>query len=640
MSSPVTAVPARMHSTWPVTLRVALIATTAVTLVLLAFMWPSYSSSVQNLPVTISGTEQATRPIESKLTGGGQFEVTRVADRAEAVDSIRRHDSYGGIVVTGRRIEVLTASAASPVVSQALSGVAQGMLVQLQGQALAQASGSQDGSRSAATSPQVVVTDVVPLSQDDPRGTVLGVAGLPMTMGGMIGGILISLLVVGHWRRAAAILAYGVVASLVLTLVLHAWFGALTGNFALEWLVVGLSLIATASIIVGFQGLIGPPGIGVGAIITMFIGNPLSSAAAPPEFLPWHWGTIGQWFVPGATSALLRLTSYFPDAPTARYWWALILWAAIGMALLLFGHFRDQQAIALSSGLEPDEPAADERRVARRDDSVHAAGRPVGASALAGSASEAPLYAGGAVGGPGSVSGTPRLAGGTADSTWSEPDALRPADGAARDTGSVSQSAWPADGTAGTAGSGWQASQPAGLGLDGLVSVVGGRAVANAQVTVTDLTGRQVGYASTDAAGRYAVSLPAPDTYLVIVAAAHLSPVAARVHAGDGRTRHDVLISGQGSLRGRVRRADAGSVAGVGDALLTLTDVQGSILASTRTTPEGDYTLDGLEPGAYVLTAYSPTAGTQARSVEVPQSGSAAHDLDLAPITGPADTRA
>ena len=213
--------------------------------------------------------------------------------------------------------------------------------------------------------------DIVPLSSDDPRGTVLGIAALPMAMGGMIGGVLISLLVVGHWRRAAAILAYSVVAGLLLTLILDPWFGALQGNFAVEWLAIGLAMMATAALIVGLHGLIGPPGIAIGAVVTMFVGNPLSSASAPPEFLPWDWGTIGQCFVPGAGAALLRRISYFPDASTARYWWALILWAVVGGALLLFGQFRDQQVLRLALGTEPDrapEPRGHRVREARPAD--------------------------------------------------------------------------------------------------------------------------------------------------------------------------------------------------------------------------------------------------------------------------------
>jgi hypothetical protein len=45
---------------------------------------------------------------------------------------------------------------------------------------------------------------------------------------------------------------------------------------------------------VGMTALIGPQGIAVGAIITLLIGNPISAAAQPPEFLPETWGAIDQ----------------------------------------------------------------------------------------------------------------------------------------------------------------------------------------------------------------------------------------------------------------------------------------------------------------------------------------------------------
>jgi hypothetical protein len=43
---------------------------------------------------------------------------------------------------------------------------------------------------------------------------------------------------------------------------------------------------------VGMTALIGPQGIAVGA--TLLIGNPISAAAQPPEFLPETWGAIDQ----------------------------------------------------------------------------------------------------------------------------------------------------------------------------------------------------------------------------------------------------------------------------------------------------------------------------------------------------------
>ncbi|WAL39873.1 hypothetical protein BRM1_11545 [Brevibacterium sp. BRM-1] len=103
-------------------------------------------------------------------------------------------------------------------------------------------------------------------------------------------------------------------------------------------LAAGLAIASTAAIVNGFVSLIGPAGIALGALLTMFVGNPISSLSQPKEFLAWHWGEIGQYFVPGAAGTLLRDVSYFPDAPLGQAWWTLIAWTLAGLVLIVVGH--------------------------------------------------------------------------------------------------------------------------------------------------------------------------------------------------------------------------------------------------------------------------------------------------------------
>lgn len=217
----------------------------------------------------------------------------------------------------------------------------------------------------------MAITEVVPLSSHDSRGAGLAIAGLPLAMGGMIGGSMISLLVVGWKRHLVAIAGYGILGGLGMTIVLHSWFAFVQGSFWTVWLVTGLAIAATAAFIVGMQALIGNPGIGVGAVVTMFLGNPLSSVQMPGEWLPWAWGTIGQFLVPGAAGTLLRLESYFPHAPTLREWLVLWGWLLIGVVLTILGRHKDDEVIHIAGATEPDAPE----------------GEQVGATAVAGGAS-------------------------------------------------------------------------------------------------------------------------------------------------------------------------------------------------------------------------------------------------------------
>jgi hypothetical protein len=111
---------------------------------------------------------------------------------------------------------------------------------------------------------------------------------------------------------------------------------------------------ATASIVSGFNALLGMPGIGVGSIISLLIGNPIAGATLPYQFIAAPWGDVGQYFVPGAASSLVRSLSYFPDADVSKQWIVLGVWTLGGFLLTIAGHFRNQAPVPLpASELEP-----------------------------------------------------------------------------------------------------------------------------------------------------------------------------------------------------------------------------------------------------------------------------------------------
>lgn len=350
----------------------AVFAAAIVTIILLAFSWPTVTSEPKDLPVAAVGDQKQIDQITANAPEG-MLDLKKVDSRAEAQQLIREREVYGAFIV-GDEPEILTLTAASPAVAQQLNGIASQMQQKIDKQAM---SGMQDGMKemqdalakasqgpasqspasqgpagpqenpgeqaqapttSAMEVPQVTVTDVVPLNDNDSTGAGLAIAGLPLTIGGIVGGVLTSMIVHSRRMRAVAVLAYGAIGGLALTLVLQSWFGILQGNFGLNVLAAGLAVAATAALINGFVSLIGPGGIAIGAVLTMFIGNPIASLQAPKEFLAGAWGDIGQFLAPGASGTLLRDLSYFPDAPMAMQWWVLIGWFVLGIALILVGH--------------------------------------------------------------------------------------------------------------------------------------------------------------------------------------------------------------------------------------------------------------------------------------------------------------
>jgi len=297
-----------------------LLAGLVVALVVLAFLWPVATSEPRDLPVGVVGAELP-------QTGDLPVEATAYDSRDEAVRAIEEREVYGALVLGGPAPEVLVAGAGHA----AANAVVEGLGTQL----------------AAAQGVTPTVTDVVPLSADDPAGAGLSAMGFPLVLGGIVGGVLVSLLVAGVTRRLLALVVYAGAGGLLAAVVTGPLLGIAAGGFAISALVLAVSMLATASTVVGLNALIGAPGIGVGALVTMFVANPISGGTTPYQFIAGPWGEIGQLFVPGAAQSLFREVSYFPDASTLHEWVVLGGWVVAGLLLSALGHFRSSTPVHL-----------------------------------------------------------------------------------------------------------------------------------------------------------------------------------------------------------------------------------------------------------------------------------------------------
>lgn len=328
----------------------------AVAVVVLAFLWPVATAKPKDVPVGIVGPAEMVAAVEGVLAeqNPAPLELEAVTDRSDAVAQIEERDLYGAIIL-GEEPEVLIATAASPVVAQALRGVATQLQIQIDTGILAGVNEQLGGLVAALQSgqmpqlpeeltsgegivaPTVTVTDVVPLAEGDATGAGLTASAFPLVLGGILGGIVISLLVRGRWARLIALAAYGLAAGSLIMLVMQTWLGLLGGEWWLNAAVAGVSVAATAAFVVGLGAVLGAGGLGLAAVTTLLVANPISAAATPPEFLVGPWGAIGQAFVPGASVTLLRSVAYFPEAATAAQWLILAAWLVGGAMLVLVG---------------------------------------------------------------------------------------------------------------------------------------------------------------------------------------------------------------------------------------------------------------------------------------------------------------
>ncbi|MFE6226830.1 MFS transporter [Streptomyces sp. NPDC057854] len=166
-----------------------------------------------------------------------------------------------------------------------------------------------------------------------------------------------------------------------------------------------------------------------------------------------------------------------------------------------------------------------------------------------------------------------------------------------------------------------------GVPVCGTVQHHDGSRVPRAALTLIDVGGRQVGRGASGEDGRYALSVPASGSYVLIAAAGGHQPQAVSVTVGDRPVDLDVVLGGAGRLAGCVLTADGSPVR---DAAVTLTDVRGEVVASTRSGREGGYVITELVAGEYTLAASAPAFRPAAVPVSVQSSRETRQDIELA----------
>ncbi|MEW2069798.1 MFS transporter [Streptomyces sp. NPDC007346] len=166
-----------------------------------------------------------------------------------------------------------------------------------------------------------------------------------------------------------------------------------------------------------------------------------------------------------------------------------------------------------------------------------------------------------------------------------------------------------------------------GVPVCGSVQHSDGTKVPRAALTLIDVQGQQVGRGASGEDGGYALSVPGAGSYVLIAAAGGHQPQAVSVTVGDRPVELDVVLGGAGRLAGSVLTPDG---APVRDAAVTLTDVRGEVVASTRTGYEGGYVITELVAGEYTLAASAPAFRPAALPVSVQAARETRQDIELA----------
>ncbi|MEV6303242.1 hypothetical protein AB0M02_27785 [Actinoplanes sp. NPDC051861] len=327
-------------SPWAVVAGSVALLTVLISVLLTAFAWPSVRSSVHDVPIAVAGpapaAAQVTATLGQRLPDG--FDVTVVADTAAAEALIRDREVYGAIDLTNGTPQVITASAASPVVAQTLQGIAAAMA---QGE----------------TGSAPAVRDIVALPADDPRGAGLAAGALPLVLGGMLAAVVLTTRVRGIARRVVGALAFAVTGGLAMAAILQFWLGSIDGSYLANAGAIALTIVATSLTLVGLESLLGMAGFGLGAATMMLLGNPLSGMTTAPQMLPGWSGALGQALPPGAGGSLLRSTAFFDGSGATHSLIVLAVWFVVGLALTVAGGLKARRQVGAPAAGAPAQPA-------------------------------------------------------------------------------------------------------------------------------------------------------------------------------------------------------------------------------------------------------------------------------------------
>lgn len=254
------------------------------------------------------------------MRGDEAPEIVVKHSEAEVRDAVLQREAVGGLVISPQGASAFTAAGnGAPYVT-----MIDGLAGQLEAQGMS-----------------VEKQELAPTTAEDPQASGIALLGLPLAFGGIISAVIATFAFRGKkWAKLGVLVGIALLGALVATWMLHSVYGTLGGSFAAEWMAIAAGILATSVVTAGLAGLMGAAGIGIGAVLTIFLANPLSGLATGPWLLPAGWSTLGQWMPIGATGHLVRSLSFFDGQGFGHAWWSLGLWIVVGLVLLVCDRSR------------------------------------------------------------------------------------------------------------------------------------------------------------------------------------------------------------------------------------------------------------------------------------------------------------
>ena len=282
-----------------------------------AYVGAFHKPTPHNVPIAVVGPPAAA--VQLNRLPGDPLAARQASSRSDALSQIDNRDVYGAYEVATNRLFV--ASAANRATAIALEETF-------------------DRVAAAQRRPAVRVTDVKPLSPNDPNGTAAFYAVIAWVFGGYIGATLIGLIGDPRSRsrqraaaRIGAFAGFGIVAGVLSVVMLRASFGVFSGHMVAMCAIGALTIFASGAAAGGLQAAAGPAGTGLVILVFVILGNSASGGPFARPLLPGLWRTTGGVLPPGAGVDLARSALFFDGARIAGPILVLVGWAALGTAL-------------------------------------------------------------------------------------------------------------------------------------------------------------------------------------------------------------------------------------------------------------------------------------------------------------------
>ncbi|MFZ3562597.1 DHA2 family efflux MFS transporter permease subunit [Streptomyces sp. BH055] len=163
--------------------------------------------------------------------------------------------------------------------------------------------------------------------------------------------------------------------------------------------------------------------------------------------------------------------------------------------------------------------------------------------------------------------------------------------------------------------------------LSGTVRDAAGAGLAGAVLTLISPTGRQLARAVAGADGAYRVTVPGSGAHVLITTADGHHPHASNLVLTGRPAEHDILLSGAGSMTGKVVGAD--DALPVAHAVVTVTDARGDVLATGITDASGSYVFGDIAEGEITIAVTAEGFRPTAVAAQAARSATVQPDIEL-----------